>query len=78
MGQSAISAALIATTSKNLCAESGGDYRMRDEVLEAHIRQYIQAQPGDHVSFAWQGGERPLEVYRFLKQIGRKYIPVVE
>ncbi len=31
--------------------------RMSDEILEQHIRQYIEAQTGDEVVFSWQGGE---------------------
>jgi uncharacterized protein len=30
--------------------------RMSDEVLETHIRQYIEGQRGDAVVFSWQGG----------------------
>ncbi len=30
---------------------------MSDEMLEQHIRQYIEAQTGDKVVFSWQGGE---------------------
>ncbi len=29
-------------------------WRMSDEVLAEYIRQYIQAQPGSQVDFAWQ------------------------
>jgi uncharacterized protein len=31
--------------------------RMSDEMLERHIRQYIEAQTGNDVVFSWQGGE---------------------
>jgi len=31
--------------------------RMSEEVLEEHIRQYIEAQSADQVVFSWQGGE---------------------
>jgi uncharacterized protein len=34
--------------------------RMSDETLELFVRQYIEAQPGDRVVFAWQGGEPTL------------------
>ncbi len=54
---------------ENLYAKSGRDYRMRDEVLEAYIRQYIQAQPGQHVSFAWQGGEPTLLGIPFFERV---------
>jgi len=32
-------------------------FRMAPDVLEAYVRDYIAAQPGSVVSFAWQGGE---------------------
>lgn len=32
-------------------------YRMSDEVLEAYVRRYIEAQPTPEVEFTWQGGE---------------------
>jgi len=54
---------------ENLYAKSGRDYRMRDEVLEAYIRQYIQSQPGEHVSFAWQGGEPTLLGIPFFERV---------
>lgn len=54
---------------ENLYAKSGRDFRMRDEVLEAYIRQYIQAQPGAHASFAWQGGEPTLLGIPFFKRV---------
>lgn len=34
-----------------------GSPRMADELLEEHIRQYIEGQTGDKVVFSWQGGE---------------------
>lgn len=37
-----------------------GGMRMTPEVLEAYVRDYIAAQPGPVVSFAWQGGEPTL------------------
>jgi uncharacterized protein len=54
---------------ENLYVKSMRDYRMRDEVLEAYIRQYIQAQPGEHVSFAWQGGEPTLLGIPFFERV---------
>ncbi|MEE9913470.1 MAG: anaerobic sulfatase maturase [Deltaproteobacteria bacterium] len=32
-------------------------YLMSDEVLEAYVRKYVEAQPGPYVAFDWQGGE---------------------
>lgn len=39
---------------------SAGGMRMKPEVLETYVRDYIAAQPGPVVSFAWQGGEPTL------------------
>jgi len=51
-------------------------YRMSDEVLEAYVREYIEAQPGPCVSFDWQGGE-PTTVrigfFRRAMELQKKY-----
>src|SRR3954469_16537338 len=44
-------------------------WRMPDGVLETYIRQYIQAQPGQEVNFAWQGGEPTLLGIPFFKDV---------
>jgi uncharacterized protein len=54
---------------ENLYGKGGRDYRMRDDVLDAYIRQYIVAQPGEHVSFAWQGGEPTLLGIPFFERV---------
>jgi uncharacterized protein len=36
------------------------NWAMRGDVLESYIRQYIESQPQETVSFAWQGGEPTL------------------
>jgi uncharacterized protein len=49
---------------------------MRDDVLEAYVRQYIEAQPGDKVQFTWQGGEPTLlgvEFFRKVVQLQTRY-----
>jgi uncharacterized protein len=39
---------------------SSSKFRMSDEMLETHIRQYIEGQDGPEVVFSWQGGEPTL------------------
>jgi len=43
--------------------------RMTDEILEQHIRQYIEAQTGDEVVFSWQGGEPTLLGLDFFSKV---------
>lgn len=43
--------------------------RMSDEILEQHIRQYIEAQSGDEVVFSWQGGEPTLLGLDFFRKV---------
>ncbi|MEJ2050561.1 MAG: anaerobic sulfatase-maturation protein [Calditrichota bacterium] len=52
---------------ENLYPETS-DFRMSSEVLGSFIRQHIEAQPGDHVFFAWQGGEPTLLGVDFFKR----------
>jgi uncharacterized protein len=54
---------------ENLYGKSSRDYRMRDDVLETYIRQYIDAQTAQHVSFAWQGGEPTLLGIPFFERV---------
>lgn len=35
-------------------------FRMDDAVLESYVRQYIESQAGNEVTFSWQGGEPTL------------------
>lgn len=46
----------------------GGAFRMSDAVLESFTRQYIAAQPGPEVVFAWQGGEPALMGLDFFRR----------
>ena len=49
---------------------------MSDETLEAFIRQHIEAQPGDDVQFAWQGGEPTLcglDFFRRAAELQQRY-----
>jgi uncharacterized protein len=43
--------------------------RMSDEMLEQHIRQYIEAQTGDQVVFSWQGGEPTILGLEFFRKV---------
>lgn len=43
--------------------------RMSDEILEAHIRQYIEAQQAPEVIFSWQGGEPTLLGLDFFHRV---------
>lgn len=54
---------------ENLYAASGREFRMADDVLENYIRQYIALQPGESVSFAWQGGEPTLLGVPFFERV---------
>lgn len=50
--------------------------RMAEDVLEHYIRRYIAAQPGDRVTFAWQGGEPTLlgvDYFRRVVDFQRKH-----
>lgn len=52
------------------------DWRMPDDVLENYIRQYLQAQPGTTINFAWQGGEPTLlgvDYFRRIVALQQKY-----
>ena len=49
---------------------------MSAATLEAFIRDYLAAQPGEEVSFAWQGGEPTLaglDFFRSVVDLQRKY-----
>src|ERR1700743_703911 len=43
-------------------------WAMSPELLESYIRQYIEAQPGQDVHFAWQGGEPTLLGVDFFRR----------
>ena len=48
---------------------SDSKFRISDEILEAHIRQYIEGQRGDEVVFSWQGGEPTLLGVSFFEKV---------
>ena len=50
--------------------------RMTNDVLEHYIERYIASQPGDRLTFVWQGGEPTLmgvEYYRRIVNLQQKY-----
>jgi uncharacterized protein len=52
--------------------------RMTGEVLEAYVRQYIEASAGPFVQFTWHGGEPALaglDFYRRAVELQRRYLP---
>jgi uncharacterized protein len=60
---------------EKLYTDAGG-MRMKPEVLETYVRDYIAAQPGPVVSFAWQGGEPTLlgvDFFRTAVALQAKY-----
>jgi uncharacterized protein len=48
---------------------AGEKFRMSEELLESYIRQYIEAQDAQEVSFAWQGGEPTLMGVAFFRRV---------
>ncbi len=50
---------------------AGKDFRMPDDVLEAFIRQKIEAHTAPVVNFAWQGGEPTLLGVTFFEKVVR-------
>lgn len=63
---------------KGQVSGNSDQYKMTDSMLEALIRQYIEASPGSVVSFTWHGGEPTLagiEFYQRAVELQRKYLP---
>jgi len=54
---------------ENLYAQSSRDFRMRDDVLDNYVRQYIETHPSDSIQFAWQGGEPTLLGVGFFERV---------
>lgn len=54
----------------------GENFRMKPEVLESYIRQYIESQSSPEITFAWQGGEPTLlgiDYFRKIVELEKKY-----
>ncbi|MDE3178013.1 MAG: radical SAM protein, partial [Acidobacteriota bacterium] len=52
------------------------NWRMPEDVLESYIRQYIEAQSAEVITFSWQGGEPTLlgvDYFRKAVELERKY-----
>jgi uncharacterized protein len=52
------------------------EWKMPNEVLESYVRQYIESQQADTISFAWQGGEPTLlgvDFFRRVAALQKKY-----
>ncbi|MEO0056891.1 MAG: hypothetical protein RIT17_327 [Pseudomonadota bacterium] len=47
----------------------GKDARLNEELLEQHIRQYIEANTGEEVVFSWQGGEPTVMGLPFFEKV---------
>ncbi len=55
---------------------SESKFQISDEILETHIRQYIEGQDREEVVFSWQGGEPTLlglEFFRKVVELEQKY-----
>lgn len=57
-----------------LYPERNKNWRMSDETLECYIRQHIEAQMGETVTFAWQGGEPTMMGLPFFRQGDLKHL----
>jgi len=54
---------------EKLYPEQNKNWRMDDDTLERYIQQYIDAQMGQEVQFAWQGGEPTLMGVEFFRKV---------
>lgn len=52
-----------------LYPERNKNWRMSDDTLETYISQHIAAQSGNHVIFAWQGGEPTMMGLPFFRHV---------
>lgn len=54
---------------KEILFGDGERWKMDDALLEAYVRRYIESQPADPVTFAWQGGEPTLCGIDFFEKV---------
>ncbi|MEX0324612.1 MAG: anaerobic sulfatase maturase [Puniceicoccaceae bacterium] len=54
---------------KEMLFGDGERWKMNDATLEAYIKRYIEAQPADPITFAWQGGEPTLCGVDFFEKV---------
>ena len=55
---------------------SDSKFQMSEDILETHIRQYIEGQDAEQVVFSWQGGEPTLlglEFFEKVVELEKKY-----
>jgi serine-type anaerobic sulfatase-maturating enzyme len=55
---------------------SESQFQITDDILETHIRQYLEGQDRDEVVFSWQGGDPTLlglEFFRKVVELEQKY-----
>ena len=45
------------------------NYKMREDVLETFVKNYIETNPAKEINFAWQGGEPTLMGIDFFKKV---------
>jgi uncharacterized protein len=58
--------------------DGAGIHGMDESMLERYVREYIAAQPGPEVTFAWQGGEPTLLGLGFFRravELQKHYLP---
>lgn len=48
---------------------NGGNFRMKPDVLESYVRQYIESQNTPEITFGWQGGEPTLLGIGYFQKI---------
>jgi uncharacterized protein len=54
---------------KEMLFGDGERWKMDDATLEAYVKRYIEAQPSDPITFAWQGGEPTLCGVDFFERV---------